>query len=84
MVVLDIVVLRPIFGLAPPGFILSTHEFSEVLGVYIGSAGYCGAKTKYLVLAPPVFTLNTHEFSEVLEVYFGSAGYCGAKTNIWY
>ena len=31
--------------LAPPGFTLSTHEFSEVLGVYFGSAGYCGAKT---------------------------------------
>ena len=45
MVVLDIVVLRPIFALASPGFILSTLEFTEVLGVYFGSTGYCGAKS---------------------------------------
>ena len=37
--------LRPTFQLAPPGFILSTHEFSEVLGVEFGSTGYCGVKT---------------------------------------
>ena len=45
LVVLDIVVLRPIFGKAIPVFILCTHELTEVLGVYFGSAGYCGAKT---------------------------------------
>ena len=45
LVVLDIVVLRPIFALASPVFILSTLEFTEVLGVYFGSTGYCGAKT---------------------------------------
>ena len=39
------VVLNPIFAVAPPAFILSTYEFSEVLRVYFGSTGYCGAKT---------------------------------------
>ena len=45
MVILDIVVLRPIFALASPVFILSTLEFTEVLGVYFSSTGYCGFKT---------------------------------------
>ena len=44
-VVLDIVVLKPILGSSKPVFTLNTHAFSEVLGVYFGSAGYCGANT---------------------------------------
>ena len=39
------VVLTEYLAIAPPAFILSTHEFSEVLRVYFGSTGYCGAKT---------------------------------------
>ena len=65
LVVLDIEVLVNLRHLAPPGLILSAHEFSEVLWVYFGSAGYCGAKTNIWHLAPPVFTLNTYEFCEV-------------------
>ena len=44
-VVLDMVVLRPIFGLAPRTFSVDTHEVSEVLWAYLCSVGYACVNT---------------------------------------
>ena len=44
-VVLDMLVLIPIYALAPRTFPVDTHEVSEVLWAYLCSVGYAGANT---------------------------------------
>ena len=44
-VVLDMLVLIPIFALAPRTFPVDTHDLSEVLWAYLRSVGYAGANT---------------------------------------
>ena len=45
IVLLDMVVLRAIFPLAPRTFPVDTHEFTEVLQAYLCSVGYGGSNT---------------------------------------
>ena len=44
-VVLDMLVLKPIYALAPRTFPVDTHEVCEVLWAYLCSVGYAGANT---------------------------------------
>ena len=44
-VVLDMLVLIPIFGTRTRTFPVDSHEVSEVLWVYLCSVGYAGANT---------------------------------------
>ena len=44
-VVLDMLVLIPIFSLASRTIPVDTHEVSEVLWAYLRSVGYAGANT---------------------------------------
>ena len=38
-------VIRPIFALAPRTLLLDTHEFFEVLRAYLSTVKYAGVKT---------------------------------------